>query len=313
MKKLPLVKTDIMESSEYHRFYLGVLLQNRSYLEEIYNKQIGLMYNKDTRVLSSPLDNAYNWYQDTALEIEGFLLGKSWDVIGGKSPDVLPNLIMEKLYDDYYVKYTGDLFYIKSKPEYGIKHFWSNIYLIGIDDENFIAVGRTKNDSFEEYVISSDEMISSVKKRNGVDIYNKYTYSFELDFYKLKNNLSFSINKDKIKNQLLKYLNPIKREKYWLGIDVYPVIISEWKENVINSDQLFFIRDHINLMYKRIIALNYIIDIPEYLIDDYYHLDEKITKLLKYSSIYNKDRIIAIFKDLVIEEKTILSTLIKII
>ena len=66
-------------------------------------------------------------------------------------------------------------------------------------------------------------------------------------------------------------------------------------------------------MYKRIIVLNYIIDIPEHLINDYYHLDEKITTLLKYSSIDNKDKIIAIFKDLVIEEKTILSVLIKII
>jgi|GEM_PF-1505741 len=309
MKKLTLVKSNIMESSEYHQFYLGILLQNKEYINEVYNKQIGLLYNKYNKTLSSPLSNAYNFFTDTSLEIEGILLGKSWDMISGGSPHILPDLIWEKLNKNYYVKYTGDLFYIKSKLEYNVKHFWTDIFIIGFNDTNFIAVGKTKNNCFEEYFISSNEIISSAEKRKDLDIYNEYTYSFELDFYKLKDNSSYSINKDKIKKQLYKYLNPIQGEKYCSGVDVYPIIVYEWRQVGIINEQMSFIRDHIHLMYQRIIALSQIINIPNSLINDYHNIDLQFTELQNYLSLYKLDKIIETFNNFVVEEKRVLSKL----
>lgn len=44
MKKT-IIETNIMKSSEYHQFYLGILLQNQDFILDVYNKQIGLMYS----------------------------------------------------------------------------------------------------------------------------------------------------------------------------------------------------------------------------------------------------------------------------
>ena len=105
MKKT-IIETNIMKSSEYHQFYLGILLQNQDFILDAYNKQIGLMYNKITKELSVPFSNTYNWLADTSLMVEGFIIGKSFDVVSWDLPEELPELIKDKLNDDFYIKYT---------------------------------------------------------------------------------------------------------------------------------------------------------------------------------------------------------------
>lgn len=86
-----------MPSSAYHQFFLGILLQNNQYIKEVYNKQIGMMYDKKSRELSILFGNEYDWYTDTGLKIEGFIIENSWNMVGNGLPDHLPDLIREKL------------------------------------------------------------------------------------------------------------------------------------------------------------------------------------------------------------------------
>ena len=309
-----LKKTDIMKSSEYHQFYLGILLNNQDFILDVYNKQIGLMYNKITKELCVPFTNAYNLLTDTSLVVEGFIIGKSFDVVDWNFPYELPELIKKKLNENFYVKYAGDLFYILNKPEYGQIHKWSDVFIIGFENDSFICVGETNKSCFEEYKITENEIIESAAKRQGLDIYNEYTFSLEIDFYKLKQNLSYKIEIDQIKTKLYDFLYPLKREKYILGAEVYNRIIIDWTSYGIIQKQLFYVRDNILLMKSRLKYLCSLNLLPENIYKKYCDVKKSITKICSnFERNEKKETIVEDFKKTTQKEVAVLTNVLEVI
>lgn len=307
MKKT-IIETNIMKSSEYHQFYLGILLQNQDFILDVYNKQIGLMYNKITKELSVPFSNTYNWLADTSLMVEGFIIGKSFDVVSWDLPEELPELIKDKLNDDFYIKYTGDLFYILNKPEYGKIHNWGEIYIIGFENERFVCVGKTKKSFFEEYLMTENEMVESARKRQGLEIYDDYTFSFEIDFYKRKKDISYKLDIEKIRSKLYDFLYPLKREKYILGVEVYEQIINDWRSSGVIPQQLFYIRDNMLLMKERLKYLCSLNLIPDRIYRNYCGLDINIHKIcMDFESHMEINQIVPEFKAMTQKEVAILT------
>lgn len=313
MKKT-MIETNIMRSSEYHQFYMGILLQNQDFILDVYNKQIGLMYNKITKEISVPFSNAYNWLADTSLMVEGFIIGKSFDVVSWKLPEELPQLIQNKLNENFYIKYTGDPFYILNKPEYGKIHNWSEIYIIGFENESFICVGKTKKSFFEEYMITEEEIVESARKRQGLEIYNDYTFSFEIDFYKRQKDFSYKLDIEKIRLKLYDFLHPLKSEKYILGMEVYEKIIADWTLSGVIPQQLFYIRDNMFLMKERLKYLYSSNLIPHRIYSNYCDLDKNIQKIcMDFENSMEINQIVSEFKTMSQKEVTILTDFLEVI
>lgn len=291
MIKLLLQKNNIMPSSVYHQFFLGILLQNDQYIREVYNKQIGMMYDKKSKELSVLFGNEYDWYTDPGLKIEGFIIENSWDMVGNGLPERLPDLIREKLSMSFYVKYSGDIYYIQESYAYKEKHLWTDIFLIGYDENDFIAVGKTKSALVEEYYISEEEVVASAIKREGLDIYNPYTYNFELNFYQLLEK-PYTLDLKKIKTLLMKYLNPKYNERYCMGVDVYSQLLTDWEKERFRVDQLLYICDHVCLMRKRIDEISQCITIPIDMVALYHAIEKEMTSIAHEAikpDVWNKE------------------------
>jgi len=300
--ELKLVKPNIMKHSEYHQFYLGILLQNDSYIYEVYNKQIGIMYDTYTNKLSSMFDEEYNNYSDTGLLIEGFILGKTYNLLEYNMPNEVINIFIEHLENKFYIKYTGDLYYIPKKHEN--KHVWSDIYIIGYSNDVFYAVGKTPNSCFEKYEISFEDIIESIKKRYDSNFYSEFTYSLEIDFYKCRENTKYDVNIEKIYQKIHDYLNPIKRIRYLLGVDIYKQILSNWMRFGIDKNQLLYIYDRMCLMQTRLIYLNKFSYIANKIENQYRKLVSRFSLLLSQK---NPREIMDGIIRLIEEEKKVLS------
>ena len=313
MIKLLLQKNNIMPSSAYHQFFLGILLQNNQYIKEVYNKQIGMMYDKKSRELSILFGNEYDWYTDTGLKIEGFIIENSWDMVGNGLPDHLPDLIREKLSMSFYVKYSGDIYYIQGSYAYKEKHLWTDIFMVGYDENGFIAVGKTKKALVEEYYISEEEVVASAIKREGLDIYNPYTYNFELNFYQLLEK-PYTLDLKKIKTLLMKYLNPKYNERYCMGVDVYSQLLTDWEKERFRVDQLLYICDHVCLMRKRIDEISQCVAIPIEVVSLYYAIEKEMTNIAHEATkpdMWNKE-LLNQFQKILIYEQQVLKSLVEV-
>ena len=313
--KLELKSSNLMKSSEYHQFFLGIISYYSDYILEVYNKQIGFGYNRITKRITPLTINEYNYLLGSCLNVEGIVLGKSWDVVGKEYIYDLPDLIGKKIKENFYVRCTGDVYYIKSKPEYNKLHAWQDIYIIGYENNHFIAIGCTNNSNFEEYLLSKEELIESVKKRENLSIYNNYSYNFELDFYKLKENLEFRISNEQIKQRLLKYLSPQKNKSYWIGIDAYEGIFENWLECGIVNIEIQYILDHCSLMRDRIKYISNInksVQRSSELYNSLYLKMKYIISFLTDKKINQKD-FIQEMKSIIFEEKKILEGLLNLL
>lgn len=264
MKLLNLEQVDILRHSEYHQFHLGFLLQNKSYINHIWNTFVDIEYRPQLLRLDY-MANPYNWFKDMPCTIDGFIVENSWDVLRGDSNEEnekwLIGVIKTKLDENFYVKIIGDAYYIPSKIEYQKRHVTRGMYILGHDEDSFIILDSSKAE-YPKLVHISFNLFKKFIRKNE---YIGSKYRCEVDFYKTKMEIDHSLDINTIKTNLEKYLTcaedtEIKTGHHALECATLDVQFEEKDEGVV-----FFLLDYRDLMYKRMVMLSQYIQIDDIL------------------------------------------------
>lgn len=262
MKKLELNRIDLLTKSDYHQFYLGFLTQNNTYINRVWNVFINVTYKIDIGKLDF-IANPYNWFYDTPLEIDGFVLENSWDVLKENYEKWLVDLIKSKIDKGKYIKASGDIYYIPFKAEYLKEHLQREIYIYGYDDNKLICLGFDKDGIVSENAIDINDFLLFIKK-------NKFIgdkYRCEVDFYGIKQDLFYQIEPETIKNELKNYLNASEHNDPPIGEHAMKKATEELFNRITFYNNGNFLLDYRDLMLKRLLILSKIKNLDKTIIE----------------------------------------------
>lgn len=215
-----------------------------------------------------------------------------------KTTTDLITLVKENINNDWYLLSSFNEYFVPHRQSYKNRNYWHNYLLYGYDDssEDFTIIGYTDRQLYEQTKIKYKEYIHAVTEgRESVELY----------FYKVKPNLKYELNIEKIRESIKNYYNceNVFEKNAYYGIDAERALINYIFENqgqLIDIRKFYALWEHKKCMINRIEYLkdnNYITGNDKYI--EYISILKEIEKkariieslTLYYNQTFNINRL----------------------